>query len=107
MGNKLIVIILCIFDLIYMGKCFAKVQCKYSEELIRLGRNENHSVPVCSSIASSRHDNRKSKQLEQNVIRCDGLICNRCRCNVKMGYKLSNNTDQAECVLICPKPRVF
>uniref|UniRef100_A0A158Q8S3 VHL domain-containing protein n=1 Tax=Elaeophora elaphi TaxID=1147741 RepID=A0A158Q8S3_9BILA len=78
------------------------VQCKYPEVLIRLERNENHSVPVCPPVISGRNAKSKLKQSLQNVITCDGLICNRCRCDVKMGYQLSNNTAQAKCVLICP-----
>ncbi|VDO31549.1 unnamed protein product, partial [Onchocerca flexuosa] len=77
---------------------FFAVHCKYSEVSVRLGRNENHSVPICPSSVSNRYE-----KLKQNIIKCEGLVCNRCRCNVEMGYKLSNDTDQAECVLICPK----
>uniref|UniRef100_A0AAF5PM12 Uncharacterized protein n=2 Tax=Wuchereria bancrofti TaxID=6293 RepID=A0AAF5PM12_WUCBA len=102
MEKKIIITVLGVFYLIHMEKCFAKVHCKHSEVLVRLGRNENHSVPVCPSITSNLRKKVESKRLNENVIRCDGLICNRCRCNVKMGYMLSNNTDQAECVLICP-----
>ncbi|KAK6113253.1 hypothetical protein QQG55_50905 [Brugia pahangi] len=104
MGKKAIITILGVFYLIYMEKCFAKVQCKHSEVLVRLGRNEKHSVPICPSTISNsnKREESKSKQFNENVIRCDGLLCSRCRCNVKLGYKLSNSTDQAECVLICP-----
>ncbi|KAL3990850.1 hypothetical protein ACH3XW_33485 [Acanthocheilonema viteae] len=102
MGKNLIAVILGVFYLIYMEKCFAKVRCKPSEVLVRLERNENHSVPICPFAISRWNEKLKPKQLLQNVITCDGLLCNRCRCNVKMGYKLSNNTDRAECVLFCP-----
>ncbi|CAG9533065.1 unnamed protein product [Cercopithifilaria johnstoni] len=86
----------------YIEKCFAKVQCKHSEVLVRLERNENHAVPVCPSATAGRNKRLRSRYFPRNVIKCDGLICNKCRCNVRMGYVLSNNTNQAECVLTCP-----
>ncbi|VDK83091.1 unnamed protein product [Litomosoides sigmodontis] len=103
MGRELLTVIFRLFCLIYVDECFAKGRCKHPEVLVRLGRNQNHSVPVCPSASASWNEKFEPKQLLQNVISCDGLLCNRCRCNVEMGYKLSNNTDRAACVLTCPK----
>ncbi|VDK64629.1 unnamed protein product [Gongylonema pulchrum] len=62
-----------------------------------MGPKESHTVPICPKDAS---DTPKS-----DVFVCDGLVCNRCRCDVKRGYRLSNDTAQAECVMFCPRIR--
>lgn len=84
------------------------VRCRYPEVLVRLGPKENHTVPICSSDFSDWDVDRNSGHsvpLKQNVFKCDALVCNRCRCDVKMGYKLSNDTEEAECVMFCPRAR--
>lgn len=105
MEKEMKLLLVCALMMVYAKRSFAKVQCKYPEVHVRLGPKENHTVPICSVTASDWTNGRKSESLKRDVFTCDALVCNRCRCDVKMGYKLSNDTKQAECVLFCPRIR--
>ncbi|KHN77158.1 hypothetical protein Tcan_04428, partial [Toxocara canis] len=81
------------------------VTCKASEVLITLSNKDTHDVPICHPMALHPNGERRPLQsgpMKQNRFKCDALICKRCRCDVQRGFKLSNESDDAQCVRECP-----
>ncbi|VDN59229.1 unnamed protein product [Dracunculus medinensis] len=84
--------------------------CDPSERLVRLKSGETHNVSICHPVTLYPNGQKKTDitgPMKISRFRCDGLICNRCRCDVERGFMLSNDSATAVCTRFCPVTKII
>uniref|UniRef100_A0A0M3IF54 Secreted protein n=1 Tax=Ascaris lumbricoides TaxID=6252 RepID=A0A0M3IF54_ASCLU len=80
--------------------------CRISETMVSLRYGNVHEVPICFPIikypTGEKTEDTGGKPIRYDRFTCHKDRCNLCRCDVSRGYKLSNDSRNAECVMLCP-----
>lgn len=74
--------------------------------MVSLRYGNVHEVPICFPIikypTGEKTEDTGGKPIRYDRFTCHKDRCNLCRCDVSRGYKLSNDSRNAECVMLCP-----
>ncbi|KHN77535.1 hypothetical protein Tcan_12999 [Toxocara canis] len=85
--------------------------CRISETMVLLHYGDVHEVPICFPIVKHRNgekwEDSGGKSMRYNRFKCEKHECALCRCDISRGYKLSNDSRSAECVMMCPITKHF